>query len=46
MHIYFSNQFVDYIVYNGMIKDLSCLQNAPFSDYGSVAEIFTESVWG
>jgi type I restriction enzyme R subunit len=28
-----------------MMKDLSVLQNAPFTDCGSVVEIFTESAW-
>ena len=44
--IYFVNQIVEYIVHNGMMKDLSVLQESPFTDKGSVAEIFTDmSVW-
>lgn len=44
--IYFVNQIVEYIVHNGMMKDLSVLQEAPFTDQGSVVEIFTDlSVW-
>ena len=44
--IYFVNQIVEYIVHNGMMKDLSVLQEPPFTDQGSVAEIFTDlSVW-
>jgi len=44
--IYFVNQIVEYIVRNGMMKDLSVLQDAPFTDNGSVVEIFTDlSVW-
>jgi len=44
--IYFVNQIVEYIVHNGIMKDLSVLQDAPFTDKGSVAEIFTDiSVW-
>ena len=44
--IYFVNQIVEYIVQNGMMKDLSVLQEAPFTDYGSIVEIFTDlSVW-
>ena len=44
--IYFLNQIVEYIVHNGMMKDLSVLQEAPFTDYGSIVEIFTDlSVW-
>ena len=44
--IYFVNQIVEYIVHNGLMKDLSVLQEAPFTDQGSVVEIFTDmSVW-
>ena len=43
--MYFVNQIVEYIVHNGMMKDLSVLQNAPFTDCGSIVEIFTESAW-
>ena len=44
--IYIVNQIVEYIVHNGIMKDLSVLQDAPFTDRGSVVEIFTDlSVW-
>ena len=44
--IYFVNQIVEYIVHNGMMKDLSVLQEPPFTDRGSVVEIFTDlNVW-
>ena len=44
--IYFVNQIVEYIVHNGLMKDLSVLQESPFTDKGSVVEIFTDlSVW-
>lgn len=44
--IYFVDQIVSYIAKNGMMKDLSVLRGAPFTDHGSVAEIFTDlSVW-
>ncbi|MGI6501656.1 MAG: DEAD/DEAH box helicase family protein [Anaerostipes sp.] len=44
--IYFVNQIIEYIVHNGLMKDLSVLQEAPFTDKGSVVEIFTElNVW-
>ena len=44
--IYFVNQIVEYIVHNGLMKDLSVLQEAPFTDKGSVVEIFTDmNVW-
>ena len=44
--IYFVNQIVEYIVQNGMLTDLSVLQESPFTDQGSVVDIFTDlSVW-
>lgn len=44
--IYFVNQIVEYIVHNGMMKDLSVLQESPFTDQGSIVDIFTDmSVW-
>ncbi len=44
--IYFVNQIVEYIVHNGMMKDLSVLQESPFTDRGSIVEVFTDlSVW-
>lgn len=44
--IYFVNQIVEYIVHNGMMKDFSVLQEPPFSDQGSVVELFTDlEVW-
>lgn len=44
--IYFVNQIVEYIVRNGMMKDLSVLQGPPFTDQGSVGEVFTDlAVW-
>ncbi len=44
--IYFVNQIVEYIVHNGMLKDLSVLQESPFTDQGSIVEIFTDrNVW-
>ena len=44
--IYFVDQIVEYIVRNGMMKDLSVLQEAPFTDHGSIVEVFTDlSVW-
>jgi len=44
--IYFVNQIIEYIVQNGMMKDLSVLQESPFTDRGSVVEIFDDiSVW-
>ena len=44
--IYFVNQIVEYIVHNGVMKDLSVLQEPPFTDKGSIVEVFTDlSVW-
>ncbi|MDO4978319.1 MAG: type I restriction-modification enzyme R subunit C-terminal domain-containing protein, partial [Eubacteriales bacterium] len=44
--IYFVNQIIEYIVHNGMLKDLSVLQETPFTDQGSIVEIFTDlAVW-
>ena len=44
--IYFVNQIVEYIVRNGLMKDLSVLQESPFTDKGSVVDIFTDlTVW-
>ena len=44
--IYFVNQIVEYIVHNGLMKDLSVLQEAPFTDKGSIVEIFTDmNMW-
>ena len=44
--IYFVNQIVEYIIHNGLMKDMSVLQGAPFTDRGSVVEIFTDlTVW-
>lgn len=42
VEIYFVNQIVEYIVHNGMMKDLSVLQESPFTDQGSVVELFTD----
>ena len=44
--IYFVNQIVEYIVHNGIMKDMSVLQDAPFTDNGSIVEVFTDiSLW-
>jgi type I restriction enzyme R subunit len=44
--IYFVNQIVEYIVHNGVMKDLSVLQEAPFTDRGSVVDLFSDlNVW-
>lgn len=44
--IYFVNQIVEYIVRNGLMKDLSVLQDTPFTDNGSIVEVFTDlTLW-
>ena len=44
--IYFVNQIIEYIVRNGVMKDMSVLQEPPFTDKGSIVEVFTDvSVW-
>ena len=45
--IYFVNQIVEYIVRNGLMKDMSVLQETPFIDKGNVVELFGDniSVW-
>lgn len=44
--IYFVNQIVEYIVHNGLMKDLSVLQEAPFTDNGSIVDVFTDiTLW-
>lgn len=40
--IYFVNQIVEFIVHNGLMKNLAVLQEPPFTDQGSIVEIFTD----
>lgn len=40
--MYFVRQVVNYIVKNGMMKDLSVLQESPFTDMGSISELFND----
>lgn len=42
--IYFVNQIVEFIVQNGLMKDLSVLQDAPFTNRGSIVEIFEHNI--
>ena len=42
--IYFVNQIVEYIIHNGMMKDLSVLQESPFTDKGSVVDLFADEL--
>ena len=44
--IYFVNQIVEYIVRNGLMKDLSVLQESAFTDQGSIVDIFMDlTLW-
>lgn len=44
--IYFVNQIIEYIVHNGMLKDFSVLQESPFTDKGSIVEVFEDiAMW-
>ena len=44
--IYFVNQIVEYIVHNGVMKDFSVLQEPPFTDQGSIVDIFVDlNMW-
>ena len=44
--IYFVNQIIEYIVRNGVMKDMSVLREAPFTDRGSIVEVFADiSIW-
>ena len=40
--IYFVNQIVEYIVQNGLLKDFSVLQETPFTDQGSIIDLFPD----
>lgn len=44
--IYFVNQIIEYIVRNGILKDFSVMQETPFTNRGSIVDIFTDlNVW-
>jgi len=40
--MHFVRQIVNYFVKNGMMKDLSVLQESPFTDQGSISELFDD----
>lgn len=42
--IYFVNQIIEFIVRNGMMKDMSVLQESPFIDKGNVVELFGDNI--
>ena len=44
--IYFVNQIVEYVVHNGLLKEMAVLQGSPFTDQGSIVDLFPDlSVW-
>ncbi len=44
--IYFVNRIKEYIAQNGVLKDMSILQRTPFTDQGSVVDLFPNlHVW-
>ena len=44
--IYFVNQIVEYVVQNGVIEDLRVLTESPFTDRGTIPELFQDmAVW-
>jgi len=46
IQINFVKRVISYVVRNGMMKDIRVLQEPPFNELGSVAEIFNDmSVW-
>ena len=40
--MHFVRQIVNYIVKNGLMKDLSILQESPFTDMGSISDLFDD----
>ena len=43
--MHFVRQIVNYIIRNGMMKDLSVLQESPFTDKGSITDLFDMSTF-
>ena len=44
--IYFVNQIVEFIAHNGVMKDLRVVQETPFTDRGSLGDVFKDaSIW-
>lgn len=44
--IYFVNQIIEYIIQNGVIKDMSVLQEASFTDKGRFVGVFSDITFG
>lgn len=44
--IYFVNRIIEYIVHNGVLKDYSVFREPPFTDKGSLTDIFADrALW-
>lgn len=43
--IYFINQIIEYVVRNGVISDFQVLTEAPFTNCGSLSEVFDGNMW-
>lgn len=43
--MHFVKQIVNYIVKNGMMKDLAILLESPFTDQGTISELFDVAVF-
>ena len=42
--IYFVNQIINYIVHNGMMKNFAVMQESPFTNKGTLDDVFTDTV--
>ena len=42
--ICFVNQIIEYVVRNGVIKDMSVLLESPFTDKSTVADLFGDNI--
>ena len=42
--MHFIRQIINYIVKNGIMKDLAILQESPFTDLGSVSDVFKDDI--
>ena len=42
--IYFVNQIIEYIVHNGMMKDFAVMRDTPFTDKGSIVDLFSDDL--
>ena len=42
--IYFINEIIEYIVKNGTLTDMHVLQESPFTNQGSISELFESDI--